>query len=103
MTKLSCEKKSIGRIERAPTQGHNWTRVPVLMLEMSQSERGGNGEKNERNSLNILYMKSRALSFETIMNFTQNHWLIVRNITENFYFCVSVALHSASSPYHSKS
>ena len=67
------KKKSFGHLEKTPPPGHSWTRAPAPMLELPQSERGGNGEKNERILSDALYIKTGVLCFKTVMNFNQNH------------------------------
>lgn len=93
---MSHEEKMTGHLEQTPPPGHCSARPPAPALELQQSEKGGNRGKNERSLLDALYMKSRLLGFETVMNFNQNHWLVFRSISEKFHFRMSVDLHSAS-------
>lgn len=94
---MSHGRKSIGRFEKTAPPSHNWTRASAQMLELPPNEREEETGENERILWDASYMKSGVLCFKTLMNFNQNHWLIFRNITEKYYFCILVKLYSAPS------
>lgn len=94
---MSHGRKSIGRLEKTAPPSHNWTRASAQMLELPPNEREEETGENERILWDASYMKSGVLCFKTLMNFNQNHWLIFRNITEKYYFCILVKLYSAPS------
>lgn len=57
-------KKSMDHIDRVPTPGHKWTRVPAFMLEMPQHETGRTRREKWNNLIDILYMKSRSFDWD---------------------------------------